>query len=48
MYLILIAPNSAGGFKKIIGENESSGKILPELIPSDAKFVKAFETLVAR
>mgnify|MGYP000650324962 CR=1 FL=1 len=40
-----IAPDGNGGFKKIIGENESSGKILSELIPKNAKLVKAFGTL---
>lgn len=40
-----IAPDGNGGFKKIIGENESSGKILSELTPKNAKLVKAFGTL---
>ena len=42
-----IAPDGNGGFKKIIGENESSGKILSELIPKNAKLIKAFGTLGA-
>lgn len=42
-----IAPDGNGGFKKIIGENESSGKILSELIPKAAKLIKAFGTLGA-
>lgn len=42
-----IAPDRNGGFKKIIGENESSGQILSELIPDNANFVKAFGTLGA-
>ena len=42
-----IAPDGNGGFKKIIGENESSAKILSELIPKNAKLVKAFGTLGA-
>ena len=42
-----IAPNGKGGYQKIIGENESSGKILSELIPASATFVKAFGTLGA-
>jgi predicted dinucleotide-binding enzyme len=40
-----IAPDGNGGFKKIIGEKESSGKILSELIPKNAKLIKAFGTL---
>lgn len=42
-----IAPDGNGGFKKIIGENESAGQIIAQLIPSDAIFVKAFGTLGA-
>jgi 8-hydroxy-5-deazaflavin:NADPH oxidoreductase len=42
-----IAPDGNGGFKKIIGENESSGNILSDLIPKNAKLVKAFGTLGA-
>lgn len=42
-----IAPDGNGGFKKIIGENESSAKILSELVPKNAKLVKAFGTLGA-
>ena len=42
-----IAPDGKGGFKKIIPENESSGRILAGLIPSGAKLVKAFGTLAA-
>lgn len=42
-----IAPDENGGFKKIIGENDSAGKILSGLIPSDSKIVKAFGTLGA-
>ncbi|QQS28920.1 MAG: NAD(P)-binding domain-containing protein [Sphingobacteriales bacterium] len=42
-----IAPDGNGSFKKIIGENESSAKILSELIPKNAKLVKAFGTLGA-
>jgi predicted dinucleotide-binding enzyme len=40
-----IAPDGNGGFKKIIGENESAGKILSALIPKNAKLIKAFGTL---
>lgn len=42
-----IVPNGNGGFKKIIGENESAGKILSDLIPKKAKLIKAFGTLGA-
>lgn len=42
-----IAPDGEGGFKKIIGENESSGEILAGLIPKGATFAKAFGTLGA-
>ncbi len=42
-----IAPDGNGGFKKIIGENESAGKILSDLIPKKAKLIKAFGTLGA-
>ena len=40
-----IAPDGNGGFKKIIGEQESAGKILSNVIPTNAKLVKAFGTL---
>ncbi|OPC06071.1 NADP oxidoreductase coenzyme F420-dependent [Elizabethkingia ursingii] len=42
-----IAPDDNGGFKKIIDQNQSAGKILSELIPSNAILVKAFGTLGA-
>ena len=42
-----IAPYGNGGFKKIIGESESAGKILSDLIPKTAKLIKAFGTLGA-
>lgn len=42
-----IAPNGNGGFKKVIGENESAGEILSGLVPNDAILVKAFGTLGA-
>ncbi len=42
-----IAPDGKGGFKKIIGENDSSGQILSELVPDSANFIKAFGTLGA-
>lgn len=42
-----IAPDENGGFKKIIGENESAGQILAALLPNDAKLAKALGTLGA-
>jgi predicted dinucleotide-binding enzyme len=42
-----IAPDGAGGFKKIIPQNQSSGQILAGLLPPRAKLVKAFGTLAA-
>lgn len=42
-----IAPDGNGGFKKIIAENESAGKMLSDLIPKGAKLIKAFGTLGA-
>ena len=40
-----IAPDDKGGFKKIIGENQSAGEILSTLLPKNAKLVKALGTL---
>lgn len=40
-----IAPDGNGGFQKIIGEQESAGKILSNIIPKNAKLIKAFGTL---
>lgn len=42
-----IAPDGNGGFKKIIGADESAGQILKGLVPSGAKLVKAFGSLGA-
>ncbi len=42
-----IAPDGAGGFKKIIPEDKSAGQILASLLPPGARFVKAFGTLAA-
>jgi 8-hydroxy-5-deazaflavin:NADPH oxidoreductase len=42
-----VAPDGAGGFKKIIPQDQSSGQILAALLPAGAKFVKAFGTLAA-
>jgi 8-hydroxy-5-deazaflavin:NADPH oxidoreductase len=42
-----VAPDGSGGFRKIIGEQESSGQILAGLLPPGASLVKAFGTLSA-
>ncbi|HWV70852.1 MAG TPA: NAD(P)-binding domain-containing protein [Pseudosphingobacterium sp.] len=42
-----IAPDANGGFKKIIGENESAGQLNAAILPQGAKLVKAFGTLGA-
>ncbi|HTE31478.1 MAG TPA: NAD(P)-binding domain-containing protein [Chryseolinea sp.] len=42
-----IAPDGDGGFKKIIGADESAGKILKGLLPIGAKLVKALGSLGA-
>lgn len=42
-----IAPDDKGGFKKIIGQNESAGQILLTLLPKNAKLAKALGTLGA-
>jgi predicted dinucleotide-binding enzyme len=42
-----IAPDEKGGFKKIIGANESAGQILSTLLPKEAKLAKALGTLGA-
>ena len=42
-----IAPDGAGGFKKIVPVDQSSGEILAALLPAGARFVKAFGTLTA-
>ena len=42
-----IAPDGKGGFKKIIGAEESAGQILNGLLPSGAKLVKALGSLGA-
>ena len=40
-----IAPDEKGGFKKIIGENQSAGQLLSALLPKGAKMSKALGTL---
>lgn len=42
-----IAPDGKGGFKKIIDQEQSAGRILSELTPANALLVKAFGTLGA-
>ena len=42
-----VGPDGAGGYRKVIGEQESSGQILAGLLPSGAVLVKAFGTLSA-
>lgn len=40
-----IAPDDNGGFKKIIGNDESAGEINAKFLPQNAKMIKAFGTL---
>jgi 8-hydroxy-5-deazaflavin:NADPH oxidoreductase len=40
-------PDGGGGYRKVIGEQESSGQILAGLLPASARLVKAFGTLSA-
>jgi 8-hydroxy-5-deazaflavin:NADPH oxidoreductase len=42
-----VGPDGAGGYRKVIGEQESSGEILAGLLPPGARLVKAFGTLSA-
>jgi 8-hydroxy-5-deazaflavin:NADPH oxidoreductase len=42
-----VGPDDKGGFRKLIGEQESSGQILAGLLPAGARLVKAFGTLSA-
>jgi hypothetical protein len=42
-----VGPDGAGGYRKLIGEQESSGQILAGLLPASAQLVKAFGTLSA-
>jgi predicted dinucleotide-binding enzyme len=42
-----VGPDDAGGYRKVIGEQESSGEILAGLLPPGARLVKAFGTLSA-
>jgi predicted dinucleotide-binding enzyme len=42
-----VGPDEAGGYRKVIGQQESSGQILASLLPSGARLVKAFGSLSA-
>jgi 8-hydroxy-5-deazaflavin:NADPH oxidoreductase len=42
-----VGPDGAGGYRKVIGEQESSGQLLAGLLPPGAHLVKAFGTLSA-
>ena len=42
-----VAPGDDGAFHKVIGDQESSGQILANLLPTGARLVKAFGTLTA-
>lgn len=42
-----IAPDENGGFKKIIGQDQSAGQLLAALLPKEAKLAKALGTLGA-
>jgi predicted dinucleotide-binding enzyme len=42
-----VGPDGKGGYRKVIGEQESSGQILASLLPAGARLVKAFGTLSA-
>ena len=42
-----VGPDGQGGYRKVIGAQESSGQILAGLLPAGARLVKAFGTLSA-
>ena len=42
-----VGPDGAGGYRKVIDEQESSGQMLAGLLPAGAVLVKAFGTLSA-
>jgi 8-hydroxy-5-deazaflavin:NADPH oxidoreductase len=42
-----VGPDGEGGYRKVIGEQESSGQLLAGLLPAGARLVKAFGTLSA-
>ena len=42
-----VGPDGAGGYQKVIGQQESSGQLLAARLPAGARLVKAFGTLSA-
>jgi 8-hydroxy-5-deazaflavin:NADPH oxidoreductase len=42
-----VGPDSGGNYRKVIGDQESSGQLLASLLPAGARLVKAFGTLSA-
>jgi 8-hydroxy-5-deazaflavin:NADPH oxidoreductase len=42
-----VGPDGAGGYRKVIGAQESSGQLLAGLLPAGARLVKALGTLSA-
>ncbi len=42
-----VGPDGAGGYRKVIDEQESSGQLLAGLLPAGTRLVKAFGTLSA-
>jgi hypothetical protein len=42
-----VGPDGDGGYRKVIGERESSGQLLAGLLPAGARLVKALGTLSA-
>ena len=42
-----VGPDGSGGYRKVIGQQESSGQILAGLLPAGTVLVKAFGTLSA-
>src|SRR5690349_3603198 len=42
-----VGPDADGNYRKVIGEQESSGQMLAGLLPAGARLVKAFGTLSA-
>jgi predicted dinucleotide-binding enzyme len=42
-----VGPDGDGGYRKVIGEQESSGQLLAGLLPAGARLVKALGTLSA-
>lgn len=42
-----IAPDGEGGFTKVIPQDQSSGRLVADLLPPDVKLLKAFGSLAA-